>query len=58
MPLTRRRLNRHREATSSDEILGGSHGVEAVAQEAGGLPLDFGTASRSAAPEATVFPSV
>jgi hypothetical protein len=35
---------------------GGIRGYEAVAGEAGGLPLDLETTSRSAAPVASLFP--
>jgi hypothetical protein len=36
-------------------LTGGSRERETVAQEAGGLPLDLRTASRSAAPVPSVF---
>ncbi len=44
------------DGAAGDVEEGGIRGNEAVSGEAGGLPLDLGTASRSAAPVASVFP--
>jgi hypothetical protein len=49
--IRRERIGRHQDAA----LTGGIRGDETVAGEAGGLPLDTRTASRSAAPSNTLF---